>query len=72
MHQALIKHIEFEEKWSCISSAYLKKEKEFILKEKKTYVTACSLKRWVYKGTKMYITACALNVGHTKELKCII
>ena len=73
MHQALIKYIGFEEKqWSCISSTYLKKEKEFIFKGKKTYVTACSLKRWVYKETEVYITACALNVGHIKELKCFI
>ena len=35
VHQALIKHIEFEEKWSCISSSYLKKEKEFIYNKKK-------------------------------------
>ena len=71
VHQELIKLIEFEEKWSCISSAYLKKEKEVSFKKKKNLCTACSLKHWVYKETKVYVTAC-LTLGHIKELKHVI
>ena len=51
---------------------YFKRKKGFILREKNPFITACSLKTLGIQRTEVYITACALNVGHIKELKCII
>ena len=62
MHHALIKHIELKEKrWSCISSAYFQKEKEFTLREKNPYITACSLNVGAYKEFK----TCYINQNLT-------
>ena len=55
-----------------IFSASFKRKGVYFKRKKILLLQACSLKHWVYKETEVYITACALNVGHIKELKCII
>ena len=55
VHHALSKHIEFKEnQWSCISLAYIQKEKGVYFKRRNPYISACSLNVGYTKKLKVY------------------